>query len=77
MRNVKRSVLIGLSGITLLAMIAAAVFFTGHTQAAGPTRVLISGGTGGFQVPSGVSDTGNTSIEVSPNRDLDQPFANG
>jgi hypothetical protein len=77
MRNAKRSVLIGLSGLTLLAMFAAAFFFYGHTQAAGSSRFLSGGGTGGFQAPSSVSDVGNTSTEVSPNRDLDQPFTTG
>ncbi len=77
MSKAKRSALIGLSGLTLIALFAAALFFYGNTHAAGSTRFLSGGGTGGFQVPSGVSDVGNTSHEVSPNRDLDQPFTTG
>src|SRR5262249_32751927 len=77
MSKAKRSALIGLSGLTLLAMLAAAFIFYGHTQAAGSSRFLSGGGTGGYQVPSGISDVGNTPIELSPNRDLDQPFTNG
>ncbi len=34
MRNAKRSALIGLSGLTLLALFATTLFFTGHSQAA-------------------------------------------
>jgi hypothetical protein len=76
MSNAKRSMLIGLSGLTLLAMFAAAFFVYGHTQAAGATRFLSGGGTGGFQA-NGTGNGGLASVELSPNRDVDQPFTTG
>lgn len=71
MRKAKRSALIGLSGLTLVAMFAAAFFIYGHTQAAGSTRLLIGAGTGGFAAPSATASTlGIQPFEVAPSPDI-------
>src|SRR5579862_4393138 len=77
MKNAKRSALIGISGLTLIGMFAAAFFFYGHTQAAGGTRLLAAGGTGGFTTPSVNSNLSVGSFETLPNGDFDQPFNTG
>ncbi|HEY7349940.1 MAG TPA: hypothetical protein VH599_16600 [Ktedonobacterales bacterium] len=67
MRHAKRSLLIGLSGLTLIAMFAAAFFFYGHTQAAGSDRFLAGGGTGGFTAAHAGNASAMFASEFSPN----------
>ncbi len=77
MKHAKRSALIGLSGLTLLAMFAATFFFTGHTQAASSTRFLAAGGTGGFTVSSTASSVGIAPFEAAPTTDSSESTPSG
>ena len=77
MKNARRSALIGISGLTLIGMFAAAFLLHGHTQAAGGTRLLAAAGTGGFTTPSTASNLNVGAFETLPGSDFDQPFNTG
>ncbi len=77
MRNAKRSALIGISGLTLLALFAATLIFTGHSQAAGASRILVAAGNGGYQASSPGTSSAKFSLQVGPTIEKDDAGNSG